>query len=79
MQVLPVCDGVGWLVNPDNSIICDGVIRVMESQAIPVPFELSQLDPVILAQAFGAGAMLFMSIWAPAKGIGILLSLIRRR
>lgn len=42
-----------------------------------VPFDASMIDPVIVAQLFGAGFLLFLTPWAAAYGFKSMLKMLR--
>lgn len=47
------------------------------TQVAMVPFDISQIDPVVATAFFGAGFALPIAPWAASIGVKYLLSLIR--
>lgn len=76
------------LVMTSSQLICPGSISfdfdgnpICESgwltQIALVPFDISQIDPVVATAFFGAGFALPIAPWAASIGVKYLLSLIR--
>ena len=52
-------------------------VQQVGSYKLPIPFELSQIDPSVATAMFGAGFGLFITPWATAWGFSQLLKLLR--
>lgn len=70
-----LCDGT-VAVTPEGGPLCNGTWVL---QAMPTPFSLDQLDPVLLGQAVVAGYSLVLTLWLTSRGIKALLDLFRSR
>jgi hypothetical protein len=45
--------------------------------AYALPFDLSQIDPLVVSEMFGGGFLLFLVPWASSWGFSQLLKLLR--
>lgn len=75
MATVAICRGTQTFINGGGSV-CDNW-EILDAGGIPGAFILSDLDPVILAQAFSSGFVLFGTIWLMGWGVRVLLNLIR--
>ncbi|MNZ27764.1 hypothetical protein D3C78_449850 [compost metagenome] len=67
------CDGSVSLT-PDGAPVCSGAWTL---QPVLAPFDPAQLDPAMIAEAFGAGFTLVGSIWIAGWACRQLLNMIR--
>jgi len=68
-----VCEGVVSVL-PDGSTTCS---TGWATQLASIPFDISQIDPTIVAAMFGGGFVLFSTPWAVAWGGKQLLHLLK--
>lgn len=64
-------------VQPDAVAGCPADQQVWMTWGDLLSFHISQVDPAIVAQAFGAGFILVGTIWAMSAGALALLSMLR--
>ena len=74
MSNLAVCDN--WIETASGNLQCVGTIQYVPYSTLST-FDISQLDPTILASAFGAGFLLLTIFWGAGKGAAEVLRLIR--
>lgn len=67
------CDG-DVLVSMDGAPLCSGTWTLVP---VPEPFDVSQLDPAVLGQAWLVGFTLVGTCWFAGKACRLLLSMIR--
>ena len=68
-----VCDGL-VTVTPEGAPLCSVAWLV---QPAAEPFDVSQIDPVMLGEAFAVGFALVASVWLIAYPIRLILSLLK--
>ncbi len=73
MSSVLVCTGE-VSVTPDGAPLCSVAWLV---QPAPEPFDISLIDPAVVADAFAVGFMLVASVWLISYPIRLVLSLIR--
>jgi hypothetical protein len=61
------------VVASDGAPICSGTWELVP---MPIPFEVSQVDPVLFGQYLSFGFGLVLSLWVTARSIRALLNLI---
>ena len=76
MATIPVCPG-NITAGMDGSLLCDSAWTWMDASVIPIPFDYSQVDPLVIAEMFTSGFVLVGSIWLVARVVAIILSMIR--
>jgi hypothetical protein len=76
MSQIPTCNS-GLLVQPDNSVICNQW-QMIDAATLPSSFDISMLDPAIIANAFGAGFIFVGSVWLIGWSVRVILNLINR-
>jgi len=76
MPLIMLCDGV-VSENLDSSPICSSSWTVTD-YVIVQPFDIASLDPLVLAEAFGAGWIIIASYWSVTFGYHIILELLKR-
>lgn len=79
----PVCEAPGLISSDPVS----GAVLCLDDMGAPVawlltvddePFDLATLDTELAAQAFTAAFVIVGTCWAIGKGVGLLLSVVRR-
>lgn len=73
MSLALVCDGLISLDGNGAPLCSTGWL----SQTATIPFDASQIDPMVATAMFGAGFSLFIVPWASAWGVSQILKLLR--
>lgn len=73
MRAAILCDGT-LSIAADGAPLCAGT---WVSAPVPVPFDVSQLDPAVLGQAFGVGLTVAFSVWLLGYPIGLILKMLK--
>ena len=64
MVVVPACS-VAFTINSSGKVSCSGDLTNVPHAT---PFDISQLDPVVLGEFFAAGFLIPFAIWAAFYG-----------
>ncbi|GJN44772.1 hypothetical protein [Pseudomonas tohonis] len=73
MRAAILCDGT-LSIAADGAPLCSGT---WVSSPVPEPFDVAQLDPAMLGQAFAVGLALAFSVWLLGYPIGLILKLLK--
>ena len=76
MATIPVCPG-NITEDVNGMLLCDSAWTWLDASVLPVPFDYSQVDPLVIAQMFTSGFVLVGSIWIVGKVVSVILSMIR--
>lgn len=77
MPLVAICNGATSVNLIDSTSTCTSWEWV-DASGIPGVFDLTTLDPVILANAFGSGFVLFGSVWLMGWSVRVILTFIKR-
>lgn len=71
------CPGVEVVTLPNGEPSCQDALGAAVAWEVQPEFDVSQLDPAQLGQAFAAGFVLVGTGWAIGRGFKYVLSMLR--
>ena len=75
-MILAACD-VAFTTSGGGVVSCPGTLSMLDTSTLLTQFDLSQLDPAVIASAFGAGFVLMATAVVVGKAVSTLLNFIK--